>query len=693
MTERNEIRTDKGSALIAVLILLLVATVAGAGWIAATHNGIHISQLFRSKSTLEELAQSGFEMAKADLFARAAPVLPDFNTPPDWRVPAEGPAFYPIHNPEYVGLVRSTIGESSLPRIQFTRDSLKLSVWYYPSSENKPLIADPTDPENNSMDSPRFYRIVSTAENPQSGSKYTYEAEISLQRIGFAELDYALFNPQPLPHADPNKLFPLRTATYDGHVHFGPIQPYFLDTPLFGVSKHIFKGPVTFELNVPDGSLPFDYDPATYVDFQYGWKGNFHVSNYISRDLLDKLAVEPTRLEFNLDPSSAPTGEVCLEFTADGYVKRYDCNSSAADFYYDPLPASVSPAPDGLPPRDRYGSTPIATYPITPNMVIYGNNVEIGVRGIVNGRVTVACDADSSHDPIQRTGNLPNPSPGNCKIEGDIDYAHQGKNSGDSFGMVALRNIDVPHYVSVFRHWDSPTDTPSSNQVYFDGKSNFSVPNTEVDRDAEDNEYRENDVPYAHNIPGILDLSGAFIALGDDKTQHGLPTGILYVENINDYDLSDDGIVVPDVTGALWAHSPVNTSNPGHIPYYYNVDGQGKPVSAKARPLYCRAHDADTTWWGSSCDFSNSLVDVARAGQAKIWLYGSLGTKGFSQLNAYTHPDNDRTQGGFNRIVFRHDPALSISPPPLFPQTNQTKLNLVWQKQYSGSAITVVTLP
>lgn len=631
----SRINTSKGSALIIVLVILGIGTLAVVTMFRTTESFMNFGRVSRKGVDLKLKAESGLELAKVDLEDRR--VNADYDTI--------------VANPVDVGLVYDDNAgrnckeptDNCVPRFLKTDGKIQISVYYIPDKRNA------QDGVSYALVFPKFFTVVSEATNTTTGEIHTVEAFFQIKRESYAEITFGMLDPQPVLGVDTYEFTP---SIYGGHVHFGKFPngklPYFRRESNTVAEKnyHTFKGPVTFEGTPPPGEdHPFDKHDYSTMNFEKGYISGFE----LAEDTVDRIdnIYNQTAQKATLNLSGY---HVCLKFVASasgGEMHQYNCNDNT------------------LNPRRRYkgetsdtGATgPIAVYPINKSVVVCGdenNSCNLHVKGIVKGEVTVAAN--------------------NIVIEGDIQYWDQDKKtSPDRFGAVAKKNIKIPNSVPNGYQYTNEWYAHKQNEknpvnTQWHDVTNFVPPTEDRDAGTEGYFYCESCPPKWFYVPegkeegwintiSTLDLDGQFMAIG----------GILDVEGFSDSKKTGNqytALSIVDKNNKVWA-----ATDKGNKAYYYKSGGVWY---RQAEPKACER-------WDNSINKCKMFREAHRSMSWNIWIFGGLVVGGYSFTN-------NSSDSGFQKRVINADERLFNKAPPGFPESDVTELQLLWVKNYGGKS-------
>jgi len=640
-------QTNTGSVLLLVLIVLSIGTVAMIALFGTTNSFFKMGGLFRKQVTLELKANSGIEIAKADLQERA-------------------------QNKDYIEVAKteeSAIKKGLLPHPSGNRDC-KTGVNCEPRFDPKKegdiettLIYIP-DP-NNTQDPdklPKSFTVISQAQNTKTGETYTIEALFEMKKENFAEMTFGMLHPKFKKWMG---VFNFMPATYGGHVHFGNFEcgsdPLETCEPWahfhsYGQdkqeeSKHVFEGPVTFAggaLNLEEDPYfrkgdPFTHSKWSTLQFKKGYQTHYTLDQEVD-DIYDQ-TVAQTSTPIILPDSS---GHVCLKLDISlnegtGYIKKYTCNPKEED------PAKRY---DGEKPVGQDGGITLPIDLQKETVLVCGDKdhpCNLHIKGILKGALTVAAE--------------------NITLEGDVQYSDQARNSSkDRFGVLAKKDIMIPRVIPSGSGYSADIDSENPkdpNNPYL-GITNFIPPTG--DRDMGNTEYvdhfaRNEENHGSKNYPGTLDIDGMLMAAG----------GKLYVEGYHDLDTNPEGATsILDQTGKAWPYKKGTSKASGA---YYFCDPNNKNCDdrnnweVQAPPKYCGEME------GGRCKLWSEDI---RPRHGNIWIFGGLVTDDYSFTRV--------GESGFLRRVIYADQRLIKNPPPGFPDTGNAMVFLMWAKTYAGKS-------
>ncbi len=671
-------QSNKGVALIAVLIAIGVGMVVVIALLASTSLKNKIGGMFRRGAVLQTTAEKGFNLGKRDLLNRG--LEENFSTFDEYASQEEllKVGFFPPAPGESRGGI--------VPRFDILEDNVELQVFYFPNAENGGVGADDHFPKT--------FTIVSQAKHLSSQEVFTMEGEISLRPENWAEYSFALNHPRVPDGVDELDLAP---GSFGGRVHFGlffdsegnpdPTKRIKLDG--YSYATHLFKELVTFsggedrELSPDDdpSTFPFDFAGAQII-FDKGVRSGWPAS-------------VPSTAEFNAlrevatheigDPDH-PNADICLKFldpttdNNDGKIVQYPCNLSEPNpeegslGYHDVFQrysGELEDVEEGVVTRalDEFDASGI--------FYVHGN---AHVKGLVDGVFTIV-------------------TPKQLVLEGDVQYVNQDVEfSDDLVGLLSQGDIVIPYGVPMRPDLNSgaykqgdPEGRPWNNIT------NFVVEN---DRDEDPESEYSND--YHQNPPDGRDIGwkNNVFSLDLDAIMMSVEGG-LNVEGINGLDGSSPGkAVIPDVNGDIWS---LETTNEDDSYYFQDADGNW---TRRADPIYCGAPG----WYGYGEDRRCILYkELSRAQSETLSVFGSV------ILNEYTHTSNRRwlpgcavhgdapggnfCEGnwneavygnsggyttGFSRKLINGDPRVSRWQPPGFPDTGVVHVGENWTKQFRG---------
>src|SRR5262249_17356892 len=107
---------------------------------------------------------------------------------------------------------------------------------------------------------PLNYRIFSSVEQIESGSRFTIQSSVSLVKETYAKIAFGIIHPTG---SGPYNFQP---ATYSGEVFFGNFGS---TKPTFATGTHTFADLVTFQSTDP---TPFIQSPSATIKFQKGFE-------------------------------------------------------------------------------------------------------------------------------------------------------------------------------------------------------------------------------------------------------------------------------------------------------------------------------------------------------------------------------------------------------------------------------------
>lgn len=689
MTRRDPKITERGMALILVLVLLGVTSAAFATYFLAPSLAERFGGIFRRGKSLQLEAESGFEIAKRELLDRAN--NNDFTTAASAGTPLS------LSQATDVGLVPPADGGSRnlIPRLTTLSGSIQRDIYYFPDKGNGRV-------DLAQWPRPKYFHIISQTTNTRTGEIYTMEGLIQLRLENFAEFSFGLLHPKVPPNVTEIKFHP---ATYGGHVHFG-----LFDDPTIPIRfassgeppLHEFNGPVTFEANPPEGNLPFNYSAtSTDVVFREGYKTDYPLSAE-SAPIFDSIT--------SRNPQTFPGGSsdhVCLKFMPNtgsagaGEVWQYACNNADPD------------------PFNRYvgestGGGVIAKFPASG---IFFSEANLHVKGTVHGSLSVVSNAK-------------------IYIEGDVVYFDQHPTtSADLAGFIAKDDLfiptGVPFGISRDKWRVEQGDPGDPGDQFMTGVTNFVVDNDRNEDPDSEYTYHWNNPPNwpldethpaipGQRYPGwkkssnVLDLDGMYMSV----------EGGLFVDGINNYDVNPtDGTVIPAVDGNYYTREKGKPNS-----YLYTIPDPADPTKVKwtrrADPLYCASGD----WYGMTMiDMKCMLgMELPRPQAPLLWIFGGLVVNDYTYskslwwvcgykngLNAITDSDlgeppwlmkvpwdegviaynsggnctqSGGVEPGFRRRVILHDERFNQMPPPGFPNTNTPVMHVEWTKRSRGGS-------
>jgi hypothetical protein len=686
-------RSSNGYALIVVLVLLAIGTTLGFLSLNSTNLQLTRNWLFRQRLTVKSAAERGFDFAKLDLQARGRALDFDSTQRVD-KAPYQGFS-------TGVGLVPSSAGPST-PRIVMEKGDIRNEVWYFANESNTVY--------NSSL--PKLFRVISYALDRKTGQNFTIEGDLTLRQVNFSEFAFGMLAPTAIK-LDINTEFNFRPKVYGGRAHFGKFgktQPdyYGKVRPTLNfegassghVGSHIFKGHATFEDDlVPDYEYPFRKSSTAEVVFEEGYERSAKTKllDLTQMDqFFDGLESEASSIFSHWKTLDA--SHLCLQFTADGRVERWQCS-----------PNSIANGGVPVTALNRYiGSGPLETISLLEPVVIYVRD-DVEVRGVYNSQVTLVSEK-------------------NIRIGGDIQDAEQGPYSPNRFGAIAQNDIVVPHYIPSHHGWTRWDENAlKTEKALMQGKSNFVVSG---DRDRVRCEGQDTcDYPQywyksqpegSDNRVTILDLDGSILAFGKvdvegintycfDGSMPDPSTGKCGVgqgvPNSGD-DANGKGRVVPAVDGNMYFKCYDDT-NPKCL-YRDKVDigNNTFELVRRAEPIYCYQEASPCPKAllqyqpNANCHYVNGVQvcgdwviengkENPRPVQEKIWTNGGIVTGNFWNTMTEDYQYNTWFMSGgftgFEQTQVNFDRKLLVNSPPGFPASDQISLYEIWRKQYPGT--------
>ncbi len=624
--------TSSGQALVTVLILLVVLGLGVSLLSSSMKKSISLSTLFRKRATIENVADSGLNLAKKELVVRSE--RGDCGTASYDRNPPVVDSPFTVPNNDF--------------HVQY---------WYEfinESAENTVCNID------NLSDGTKQVKAIIEVENKQTGNTLQMEALYNVQRTSFANITLGILNPRPRDE------FRFQPGTYDGHVHFGPFEDEDGDRvkPYFQSGHHHFKGPVTFAQSVSEGEDLFRRTIFAHMVFERVLETGYELEFGDISSIFSQVA--PTVTDNSTD-------SVCLLFHHEYYYK-YNCD--------DPLSVNT-----------RYGAQISGPHLIGDGLVYYAPDATVGVKGFYRGGVTIAAKnielrgdflATDQANARYTAGLI---AKENIIIPASIPTANLSGNEADRRQDGDRRNRGGTWWDlrpdALSQPASATADEMATATNFVITESNFGI----RDRDYGNNDYKTtytkhwtdgdcgtengcsewmpddpNWVNGRENFVSVLDIEAAMIAIGETSD-----TGMLDIQNLNNVDPAYDyGVVVPDDSGNV--HDPACDD-------LYNCNSLDVPTSYAAglTPQYCTAPTegpnhapfGDTPWAppGGGCEFGR---EVPRQLADTLWVTGTTITKDYSYTQGYVYPGSYRS--GFLRKQYIFNPELLVNPPPSFPR-------------------------
>jgi hypothetical protein len=214
MRKRTFSRQSFGSAMVVAMILLLVGTLAVAAYLTLTKTRITFGGFRQKTNQVRYMAETGFELGKADLRERAS--NQDFSRA--LRIGDQSSGSVTTAEAIDQGLIPDPTNERDCAastrvkcasRISTRSTPFLTEVYYFPDSERN---------TNDDTRFPKFFTIVSVARNLVTDEAHTVEALVKIEPENFSKISWGMLNPTLRPGIS---WFPVNPATYDGPVYFG----------------------------------------------------------------------------------------------------------------------------------------------------------------------------------------------------------------------------------------------------------------------------------------------------------------------------------------------------------------------------------------------------------------------------------------------------------------------------------------
>jgi hypothetical protein len=314
-----------GYAIVVVLVLLVIGTVTLVMFNRESMFFTKVSGFFSRTKKIQNEAQTGIDLARADLRKLALNSRQIDTSSLDTFTSLNGDSTNAFNKGLYADYQNANLVRELTPRISRSSGNIDLAVFYFP--ENPCLDLPCTSEAAYNQKLPKRFIIVSQATNRDSGEVFTIENRIQIRLENFAEISFGVLGAGPYPPTNQDYRF---APSIYGRSHWDlPADQLNFILGLSGAplesrtEQHIFTDLATFQRTTPsDQDYPFRREQHSAT--QLGTDGNWYLVSGMTKEPMmnfKKGMQEDVKL-YNNDPNSSD------------YIEAYDPTSNA---YFDQL--------------------------------------------------------------------------------------------------------------------------------------------------------------------------------------------------------------------------------------------------------------------------------------------------------------------------------------------------------------------